>query len=116
MEPETIQHLFWDCIYINPLLGEFISWIRNICSENFVLIASEMILGKTNASVIQNCLMILLKFYIYQHRLKKNIPDFTGFVIYVKYYQKLEIVYITTTTKFINIIIDGQNFCWSEPS
>ena len=54
MEPETIQHLFWDSIYINPLLGEFISWIRNICSENFVLIASEMILGKTNASVIQN--------------------------------------------------------------
>ena len=90
MEPETIQHLFWDCIYINPLLGEFISWIRNICSEHFVLIASEMILGKTNASVIQNFLMILLKFYIYQHRLKKSIPDFTGFVIYVKYYQKLE--------------------------
>ena len=43
MEPETIQHLFWKCIYINPLLGEFISLIRNICSENFVLIASEMI-------------------------------------------------------------------------
>ena len=25
-------------------------------------------------------------------------------------------VYFTTTTKFINIIIDGRTFCWSEPS
>ena len=49
-----------------------------------------MILEKTNASAIQKFLLILLKFYIYQHKLKKNIQDFTEFVIYVKYYQKLE--------------------------
>ena len=37
IETETITHLLWDCIYINPLLGEFVTWVKNTSSENFEL-------------------------------------------------------------------------------
>ena len=33
---------------------------------------------------------MLLKSYIYQHRMKKRIPGFTGFISYLKFYQKIE--------------------------
>ena len=89
-EKETIKHLFWDCIYINPLIGEFVAWIKDVHSENFKLEAHDMILGKENASVIQNLLLMLLKSYIYQHRMKRRIPGFTGFISYLKFYQKIE--------------------------
>ena len=35
-EKETITQLFWDCIYINPLWGEFIAWYNDKESENLV--------------------------------------------------------------------------------
>ena len=90
IETETITHLFWDCIYINPLLGEVITWVKNTSSENFELVAHEVILGKDNASTIQNVLLLLLKSYIYYQRMIKTIPNFTGYLSHVKYYQKLE--------------------------
>ena len=67
-----------------------------------------MILGKENASTIQNLLLMLLKSYIYQHRMKKRIPGFTGFISYLKFYQKIENMYIVTKTKYILFKQGGQ--------
>ena len=90
IESETIVHLFWDCIYVNPILGEFVTWVKTISKQNFELTAVDVILGKLNASAILNLLLILLKLYIYQQRLNNKTPDFTGFLSFLKYYQKLE--------------------------
>ena len=63
---------------------------KNTSSENFELVAQEVILGKDNASTIQNVLLLLLKSYIYYQRMIKTTPSFTGYLSHVKYYQKLE--------------------------
>ena len=65
IERETIVHLFWDCIYVNPILGEFVTWVKTISKQNFELTAVNVILGKLNASAILNLLLILLKLHIY---------------------------------------------------
>ena len=90
IESETIVHLFWDCIYVNPILGEFVTWVNTISKLNFELTPVDVILGKLNASAILNLLLILLKLYIYQQRLNNKTPDLTGFLSFLKYYQKLE--------------------------
>ena len=89
-EKETITHLFWDCIYINPLWGEFIAWYNDKESENIVLDMVDVLFGKSNACVTLNMLIILMKNFIYKQRVNKSIAGFAGFISYLKYYQTIE--------------------------
>ena len=87
---ETFTHLFWDCIYINPLWGEFIAWYNDKESENIVLDIVDVLFGKSNASATLNMLIILMKNFIYKQRVIKSIAGFAGFISYLKYYQTIE--------------------------
>ena len=40
-QTETITYLFWDCIYIYPLFGEFATWVKNTSPENVKPVAQE---------------------------------------------------------------------------
>ena len=55
-----------------------------------VFTSSDIIFGSVDLSSIHNLIIILVKFYIYQQRIKKCIPYFNRFIEYLKYYQKIE--------------------------
>ena len=89
-EKETIIHLFWDCIFVNPLWGEFRSWYIDKCSEYILLNGSDVIFGKVNVSVTLNLLILLVKCYIYTQRVNERLVAFSGFLSYLKHYQRIE--------------------------
>ena len=82
-EKETINHLFWDCIYINPLWGEFVAWYNDKQSENIVLDITDVLFGKSNASATLNMLIILMKSFIYKQRVNNSIVGTNGFISYL---------------------------------
>ena len=89
-EKETITHLFWDCIYINPLWGEFAAWYNDKQSENIVLDIVDVLFGKSNACATLNMLIILMKSFIYKQCVNKSTVGINGFISYLKYYQTIE--------------------------
>ena len=89
-ESETIIHLFWECQYVHIIWVEFIRWVNTRSRRNLSLCEKDAILGICEASDIINLLIILLKSYVYQYRMKKSIPTYNGFITYVKEYQKVE--------------------------
>ena len=89
-EKETITHLFWDCIYINPLWGEFAAWYNDKQSENIVLDIVDVLFGKSNACATLNMLIILMKSFIYKQRVNKSTVGINGFISFLKYYQTIE--------------------------
>ena len=90
MKKKQLPIFFWDCIYINPLWGEFVAWYNDKQSENIVLDIVDVLFGKSNASATLNMLIILMKSFIYKQRVNNSIVGINGFISYLKYYQSIE--------------------------
>ena len=89
-ERETIYHIFWGCTHVQTLWREFSRWISEKCSQNFILSAKDVILGKESLNDTKNLLIILIKMFIYKQRNEKCIPVFIAFLKFLKYYQRIE--------------------------
>ena len=66
------------------------NWIYLLNNSNINFTSTDIIFGMDDISDIINLIILLVKFYIYQQRMKKDIPNFNGFKEYLKYYQKIE--------------------------
>ena len=64
--------------------------MSNVLHENINIETIDILFCNAGMSNIQNMIILLVKFYIYQQRMKKSLPDFNGFTEYLKKYQKTE--------------------------
>ena len=87
-EKETIAHIFFTCKYTKIILESFDIWIAvsgingfNISEKNIIFGVNT---GVSNKDLL-NMLLIFLKYYIYRCRFDDKIPNFEGYLEYVRW-------------------------------
>ena len=109
-DKETIQHLFWECTYVQEFWNSTISLINNKLNVNIQLTVQDVIFGKDNVADIINMVILLGKSYIYQQRVNNSRPIYTGFISFMKYYQKMEKIIYCRKNK-----IESYRNRWRNP-
>ena len=92
-KPETIEHLFWYCDRIFPLWSVLTNWIREVTKIEVDLSLESVLLGYTNCQPCKNainCIILVVKFFIYKCKMEGRIPDFAGVPSYVKFHCNIE--------------------------
>ena len=75
-EQETIQHLFWNCSKVHPIISNYLKHNGTIYSD---LIVKEILFGYVNFNTYaKNTSLILCKMYFFKCRTRKQIPTETG--------------------------------------
>ena len=83
---ETIDHLFWECAYIQELWTKLQYFLKQVNIE--IKLNKEMaffgIIDKKVYSDVLNFILILIKTFIFNMKIKKCIPNFNIFLNYLK--------------------------------
>ena len=109
MEEETTLHLFCECNYVSSLWDDFNAWLSEKFHDNISLQKKDIILGNDKFIDIVNLLIILMKSFIYQNRMKNKIPRFLNFIEYAKLYQKTEKFIFTNSNRICKFDNRWQN-------
>ena len=68
-EEETIEHILWECEYVQAFLNEFELYVEQKTNLQLVFTKKSFILGILEINKgIQNTLILWLKYYIYTAR------------------------------------------------
>ena len=92
-KPETIEHLFWDCDRIFPLWNALALWIRSVTEIEIEFSLESVLLGYTNSMPCKNainCIILVVKFFIYKCKMEGRNPDFAGIQSYLKFHYNIE--------------------------
>ncbi len=79
---ETINHLFWDCVYCKVFWVDFSNFVKKYLYPNFcitpkiVFFGYSLNLDPSHCKFIINLLLFLAKFYIHKCKFSKKTPYF----------------------------------------
>jgi len=81
---ETIEHLFWECKHIQPIWNQLASFLEqqqlnvklSFLSVSFGINSLKSIHGNN----IVNFILILMKYFIFHMKYRKQIPNFNCFI------------------------------------
>ena len=94
MEIETFIHLFWECTFKHKFwasLSDFLNLCDNNININLKTISFVLIQSNSNRNVIvQNFIIYLGKYFIFQNKQRKQIPNIQHFKSYLITRIKLE--------------------------
>ena len=83
---ESIDHLFWECAHIQELWTKLQYFLKQVNIE--IKLNKEMaffgIIDKKVYSDVLNFILILIKTFIFNMKIKKCIPNFNIFLNYLK--------------------------------
>lgn len=84
-EIETIEHIFWECEFIQDLLNDFATYcFRNILTY-VVFVEKEFILGSyENLDQVKYIIALQIKYYIYSMRCCSKKPSLNGLISSIK--------------------------------
>ena len=91
--PETIEHLFWYCDRIFPLWSALANWIWLVTEIEMEFSLESVLLGYTNSMPCKNainCIILVVKFFIYKCKMEGRNPDFAGIQSYLKFHYNVE--------------------------
>ena len=93
--PETILHLFWECISVQTFCNAFVELINNNCPHiyNLSLDAELIIFGENNIPVtdgIFDLFILLAKFFIYKCKVTDTLPNIKYFKYVLKSRYEIE--------------------------
>ena len=74
---ETLLHLFYDCVYVKPLL-QYLSNKLKTKYRNYVLNSEDLLLGLCKKEFILDTLFLNVKRYVYTCKIKQSIPSIHG--------------------------------------
>lgn len=94
MEIETFSHLFWECTCVQQFWNSLIGFL-NLCNMNlnidFKTVSFGIIQSNPNRNVIvPNFIIFLGKYFIFQNKQQKQIPNIRHFKSYLLTRIKLE--------------------------
>ena len=82
---ETIDHLFFYCVYSRPFWEEFVSYWIAIAKEQRKLELKTILVGVTDTKCpLFNCLIVLGKLHLWNCRRNKSLPSFSSYKELVK--------------------------------
>ena len=90
-ETETIEHLFFECLFANQFWQEFRKFWMNISKINLSLTFKDIMMGNKNFDLILNYLFVLGKWHIFYSSKQEQRPNFQIFIEICK--QKFNIEY-----------------------
>ncbi len=79
---ETINHLFWDCVYCKVFWVDFSNFVKKYLYPNFCITPKILFFGyslnldPSHCKFIINLLLFLAKFYIHKCKFSKKTPYF----------------------------------------
>ena len=90
-EIETVNHLFWECELVKPLIAE----LKSICEENTITCqfnSCNIIFNRThiNKFHVLNFITIFVKQYIYRMRCKGSQPSIQGMILEIEFFHSIE--------------------------
>lgn len=99
-EPETLLHLFWNCVYSKLFWKDFEFYFL---SKQFVhLSLHDVLIGIiTSECPLLNYFLLIAKLYIWDCRRSQTLPSLAGFKIKVKIKFEME-KYICTKNKTLD--------------
>ena len=89
---ETIEHLFWECRYVQIIWNELIAFL-NTKNINITINLIDVCLGTFKGGVDNitvNYIIILMKHYIFRTKQTNNIPAFNSFINHLNSRIKVE--------------------------
>ena len=87
---ETIQHFFYDCLYVSRLLLDLVNWINHSQGIHIVLEKKDVLLGiYCRKYPALNTLLLIFKKYIYECKMKE-VPLYLD-TMKTRIYQYIEI-------------------------
>ena len=90
-ETETIEHLFFHCHFVSSVWGNFESWIKEKTNIEISITLFDAIFLKYGKKFkALNLLIIIIKSYIYQKRLKDSTLNFEEVKQLLNYHFNLE--------------------------
>ena len=92
-KPETIEHLFWYCDRIFPLWNALAHWIGSVTEIEIEFTLESVLLGYTNCVPCKNainCIILVVKFFMYKCKMEGRNPDFAGIQSYLKFNYNME--------------------------
>ncbi len=77
-EPETYQHLFWECPVAKQLWGQIENWCKNKANRNITPSLKKILFCKLARNTLDctNTICLITLQYIYSCRCLKKIPGF----------------------------------------
>ena len=86
---ESLEHLFIHCPRVQPL---WVHFVGNVLSRTDlrVIISTEFVLFGINSNKMLNLIIILIKYFIFQAKLKGKIPSVRDMYVHLKKYFNLQ--------------------------
>jgi hypothetical protein len=89
--PETITHLFWECIFVEELWDALFQWINDQLGLVIDVNIVDILFGKISKHHdVLNLLICLTKRHIYKKRRNNVLPSFEGLKKEILYYRDIE--------------------------
>lgn len=90
-EKETIQHIFYDCIYVSKFWTDIESYFNDKCRDlRLNLRKIDILFGNFSYDILLNQFLLHTKKYIYSSKMAKSIPTLEGYKTVLKYFYKTE--------------------------
>ena len=94
-EIETIEHLFWECIYARTFWDDLLKLLKSRCThcDRFVFTKELVIFGIQKSVRLDNAIsfiMLYAKFFVYKCKLEKIIPQCDNYIKALKIRLKTE--------------------------
>ena len=102
-EEETIEHILWECEYVQAFLNEFELYVEQKTNLQLVFTKKSFILGILEMSKgIQNTLILWLKYYIYTARCTEKLLSIRFAISYLKpFYETQKFIFYKNDKKEI---------------
>ena len=96
LEPETLNHLFFNCMHSTGFCKEFESYFHSLTNEFICITLQGVLLGViTSVCPLLNYLLLTAKIYIWDCRRTHTSPNINGFKLKVKTkYETEKYIYI----------------------
>ena len=90
-QPETIDHLFYDCVHIRDLWWDITNILLPYVDLSNHINKKNILLGTENANeLLINHLFIIIKRYIYVQRCKERTISIQGVIRFIKQYYDMD--------------------------
>ena len=102
-EEETIEHILWECEYVQAFLNEFELYVEQKTNLQLVFTKKSFILGILEINKgIQNTLILWLKYYIYTARCTEKLLSIRFAISYLKpFYETQKFIFYKNDKKEI---------------